>query len=150
MTRASTSEARAVRGARTQPVRSPPQCDFDELPTVMARASWAANGQRHRTAVEVDLGDRLVDDGHGAGLPQGAGEHGAVVVAHERPGGVVEVGDEQRDGCRGRTHGAGGLGDVPAVGVHGERHEPGAAAPGGVDGVGVAGRLDDHPVAVPR
>ena len=31
-------------GAWIHPVRRPPQCDFDELPMLMARGSWAANG----------------------------------------------------------------------------------------------------------
>ena len=129
-------------GAQAAPVRLRRAADGDRPGVVRGER------QRHRAALEVDLGDRLVDDGHGAGVPQRPGQDRPVVVAHEGTGRVVEVGDQQRRAGRRGTHGAGGLGDVPAVGVHGERHEARAAAPGGLDGVGVAGRLDDDPVAV--
>ena len=45
------------------------------------------------------------------------------------PVGLWKSGISRRGrGCRG-PHRAGRLGDVPAVGVHGQRHQPGAAAP---------------------
>ena len=99
-----------MRGARIQPVRRPPQCDFDELPTVIARGSCAAKGSgigppSRSTSAMVSSTTGTVRD-----VPQGAGQHGPVLVAHERAGRVVEVGDQQRR--RGRSLPQ--IGGVPA------------------------------------
>ncbi len=92
---------------------------------------------------------RLVDHRDRARATQGGGVGLPLGVAHQVAGGVLEVGDQvgQPRGHLAQRRGDGV--EVPAVGVDGRAGHPRTAVPDRERRVGVAGGVDQHPVARP-
>ena len=144
---ASTSAA----STRAQPSRRPPQKLLHAPPTVIAcrpRPRHAGPGAWHPAPVE---GERPActssTTATRAGASQGAGDPGALGVAHQRAGGVVEVGHQVGGAGPGRR----------TVDSSRSRSQPPAStgigtsrAPAPLNAcarVGIAGHLHHHPVA---
>ncbi|CAM3770305.1 hypothetical protein NOMA109596_10085 [Nocardioides marinus] len=104
---------------------------------------------RHLLTVQRQGLQRLVHDGDRAGGAQVAGVLLALGVAHQVPGGVLEVrhevGQRRADLAQLGAHGR----EVPALGVDGRADEPTAGVAQRERGVGVDRRLHEHPVAAP-
>ena len=100
MARCSTSGRTRSRGARIQPIRSPPQYALLAEPMVMASAAVAANGasigpsNRSSAVVSSITGENPVPAQQPRGLRP-------VVAGHQPTGGVVVVGDQVRQPRRG-------------------------------------------------
>ncbi len=142
--------ASVSRSARIQPMRSPPQNDFDIEPTVSTRSRRVVIDGGHRGGhlfVEPHVGDRLVDDRAGAGLGDDVAPTAFGRRRHGQPGGIVVVGNQIGQARRELMHR--GLHRVEFPAVLGHRHRNRARARGGDrrQGAVVGGLLDEHPIA---
>ena len=135
-------------------VRRPHPAEPQAAPEALARAADGdrAGGvrrerPRHRLTLQRERLVRLVDHGDRARGPHVGGVRLPLLVAHQQPGRVLEVGDQVGQPRRGLPQrGAHGV-EVPAVRVDGRGREPGAAGAQRLGGVGVDRGLDQHPVA---